>query len=191
MELVFDISPDEMPLFLAETEDQLQVLEEGLVRIEQEPDDQDLIQGLFRAAHTLKGMAGMIGHKRLVSLTHALENGFDGIRKKTYDVTTDFIDICLESIDGLRLLREEVIDRQESDVDVETMVYKLEEYIRRITAGLADAGTKAPVPQKVEQNPPVQKALETASDIKKSENEPAPADPTPVINSGHNLHSFG
>ncbi len=150
MELVFDISPDEMPLFLAETEDQLQVIEEGLVRIEQESDDPDLIQGLFRAAHTLKGMAGMIGHKRLVSLTHALENGFDGIRKKTYQISTDFIDLCLSSIDGLRLLREEVIDRQESDVDVESMVYQLEEYIQRVSGGSA---TKTPPASKPVQQP--------------------------------------
>lgn len=152
MELVFDISPDEMPLFLAETEEQLQVLEEGLVRIEHESDDTDLIQGLFRAAHTLKGMAGMIGHKRLVSLTHALENGFDGIRKKTYGVTTDFIDICLGSIDSLRLLREEVIDRQESDVDVETMVEKLDAYISSISSG---SKPSIPQPKPEVSNPPV------------------------------------
>ncbi len=162
MELVFDISPDEMPLFLAETEDQLQVLEEGLVRIEHESDDQDLIQGLFRAAHTLKGMAGMIGHKRLVSLTHALENGFDGIRKKSYGISTEFVDLCLESIDGLRLLREEVIDRQESDVDVETMVQKLDAYIN-----LASSGESHPVPvaQPKSIAPPVKvtAAIDTAS----------------------------
>jgi two-component system, chemotaxis family, sensor kinase CheA len=162
MELVFDISPDEMPLFMAETEDQLQVLEEGLVRIEHEADDIELIQGLFRAAHTLKGMAGMIGHKRLVSLTHALENGFDGIRKNTYPVSTQFIDICLESIDGLRLLREEVIDRQESEVDVETLVDRVEQYIQSVSgkapaaenpkpaAQPAPEPVNAPVPVKVE-----------------------------------------
>lgn len=135
MDLVFDISPDEMPIFLAETEDQLQVLEEGLVRLEQESEDSELVQALFRAAHTLKGMAGMIGHKRLVELTHALENGFDGIRKKTYPVTSEFVDNCLSSIDGLRLLREEVIDLHQADVDVEGIVELLRNYIERAAAG--------------------------------------------------------
>jgi two-component system, chemotaxis family, sensor kinase CheA len=167
MELVFDISPDEMPLFLAETEDQLQVIEEGLVRIEQESEDPDLIQGLFRAAHTLKGMAGMIGHKRLVSLTHTLENGFDGIRKNTYQVTTEFIDLCLSSIDGLRLLREEVIDRQESNVDVDTIVYQLEEYITRVSGG---AATKTQPASK-----PTATTLEKQAETKpKPDQEPKP-----------------
>lgn len=147
MELVFDISPDEMPIFLAETEEQLQVLEEGLVRIENEPDNTELIQGLFRAAHTLKGMAGMIGHKRLVDLTHALENGFDGIRKNQFPVTTHFIDICLESIDGLRLLREEVIDRTESDVDVETLVTQIQLYISSATGGDRPPAATAATPK--------------------------------------------
>jgi two-component system chemotaxis sensor kinase CheA len=174
MELVFDISDDEMPIFLAETEDQLQVLEEGLVRIEHEPEDIDLIQGLFRAAHTLKGMAGMIGHKRLVSLTHALENGFDGIRKNTYPVSTEFIDLCLESIDSLRLLREEVIDRQESDVDVETTVEKIETYIHKVSQ--SDAGNILP--------PPVQKStphpVPAAEQIPEPKPEPKAEVPQPV-----------
>lgn len=125
MPLEFDISADEMPLFLAETEDHLQVLEEGLVKLEQEVDNPDLIQALFRSAHTLQGMAGMIGHTRLVSLTHALETGFDGIRKKILSISSDFIYVCLESIDALRTLREEVIDLKESGIEVEYMVDKM------------------------------------------------------------------
>ena len=73
MEISFDISPDEMPVFLAETDEQLQLLDEGLVRLEREQNDSDLLQALFRAAHTLKGSAGMIGHKRMVELNHGLE----------------------------------------------------------------------------------------------------------------------
>ncbi len=130
MPLNFDISPDEMPLFMAETEDHLQVLEEGLVKLEQEVDDPELIQALFRSAHTLKGMAGMIGHSRLVKLTHALETGFDGIRKKTFSISSNFIDICLKSIDALRTLREEVIDLNESNIDVEFMVEEMDAFIR-------------------------------------------------------------
>ena len=79
MDLKFDIDQDEMPIFMAETDEQLQVLDEGLIRLEQSGDDNELIQALFRAAHTLKGTSGMIGHRRMVTLTHALENALDGI----------------------------------------------------------------------------------------------------------------
>lgn len=129
MDLSLDISPDEMPLFLAETEDHLQTLEEGLVRLEQNDSDPELIQELFRAAHTLKGMAGMINHKRLVDLTHALETGFDGVRKQNIEINTQFIDLCLEAVDALRILREEVIDRQMSDIDVPAMVGNINQFI--------------------------------------------------------------
>ncbi len=129
MSLELDISPDEMPLFLAETEDHLQVLEEGLVKLEQQADDPELIQALFRSAHTLKGMAGMIGHTRLVKLTHALETGFDGIRKDNFSITSDFIDVCLDSIDALRTLRGEVIDMEASGIEVEYMVDNINNFI--------------------------------------------------------------
>ncbi len=161
MDLVFDISPDEMPIFLAETEDQLVVLEEGLVHLEQQADDEDLVQALFRAAHTLKGMAGMIGHKRLVELTHTLETGFDGIRKKTYPVTSQFVDVCLQSIDGLRLLREEVIDLQESDVDVEFLVESIQNYISAASSGTKSEDTKN-TPAPVKKEPEVQIKEKTA-----------------------------
>jgi two-component system, chemotaxis family, sensor kinase CheA len=122
METVFDISADEIPLFLAETEDHLQTLEEGLVRIEQEDVDTDLIQALFRAAHTIKGMAGMIGHKRLTELTHALENVFDGVRKERVAISTPLVDACLSAVDGLRSLRDEVDGRSNRSLDVQTLI---------------------------------------------------------------------
>jgi len=170
MDLVFDISPDEMPIFLAETEDQLQVLEEGLVRLEQESEDTDLVQALFRAAHTLKGMAGMIGHKRLVDLTHALENGFDGIRKKTYPVSSEFVDLCLSSIDGLRLLREEVIDLHEADVDVQVIVERLHDYIEHASDG-GSSTKKSTTINPVEPVAKVEEIAQPVAEISKPESE--------------------
>lgn len=122
MKLQLDISEDEMPIFLAETEEHLQTLEENLVRIEQEESDPELIQALFRAAHTLKGMAGMVGHTRLVNLTHVLETAFDGVRKGNLGVSSGLIDLCLDAIDGLRVLRDEVVQESPNLVDMEPLV---------------------------------------------------------------------
>ena len=121
MDLKFDIDQDEMPIFMAETDEQLQVLDEGLIRLEQSGDDNELVQALFRAAHTLKGTSGMIGHKRMVTLTHALENALDGVRKQQFIVTTPFVDLCLEAVDALRLLREEVMTKKACSVEVEEL----------------------------------------------------------------------
>jgi len=121
MDLRFDIAQDELPIFLAETGDQLQVLDEELVQLERAGEDQELLQGLFRAAHTLKGTAGMIGHKRMVTVTHALETALDGLRKKLYPISTQLIDICLEAVDAIRVLREEVVSLEASPVDVDQL----------------------------------------------------------------------
>jgi two-component system, chemotaxis family, sensor kinase CheA len=141
MALVFDISQDELPIFMAETEEHLQVLDENLIKLERQANDAELLQAIFRAAHTLKGTAGMIGHKRLVALTHRLETAFDGIRKGTLAVTTSLVDVCLEAVDALRLLRDEVVSGEQSDVDVPAIVNKF-------TLVSADTG---PVIQQAEQ----------------------------------------
>jgi two-component system chemotaxis sensor kinase CheA len=153
MSLVLDISPDEMPLFLAETEDHLQVLEEGLVKLEQQADNPELIQALFRSAHTLKGMAGMIGHTRLVKLTHALETGFDGIRKDKISITSDFIDVCLDSIDALRTLRGEVIDMEESRIEVEDMVDNINNFIASTNSEVTLQQSSQSSPQQQNEKP--------------------------------------
>lgn len=118
----FDISEDEITIYQAETEDHLTTLEDGLVRLEQDDRDPELLQAMFRAAHTIKGTAGMIGHKRLVDITHILENAFDAVRKEQLVISTHFIDLCLETVDILRALRDEVITNEDCVFDVAVMV---------------------------------------------------------------------
>lgn len=128
MQMVFDISQDELPIFLAEVDEHLQTLDETLVELEHRSDDSDLLQNAFRAAHTLKGMAGMIGHHRMTNLTHALETAFDGLRKAQYSVSTALIDLCLDAVDGLRALREEVIKGTLSDYDPQPLIEAFAEF---------------------------------------------------------------
>ncbi|MEN4010530.1 MAG: chemotaxis protein CheA [Chloroflexota bacterium] len=122
MQIVFDISQDELPIFLAEVDEHLQTLDEILVQLEHRSEDADLLQNAFRAAHTLKGMSGMIGHQRMTGLTHALETAFDGLRKHSYAVSTLLIDLCLDAVDGLRKLRDEVVDGACSGFDPQGLI---------------------------------------------------------------------
>jgi two-component system chemotaxis sensor kinase CheA len=135
MELNFDIDQDELPIYLAETDEQLQVLDDGLVNLEKEGEDMDLLQALFRAAHTLKGAAGMIGHKRMVVVTHALENLLDGLRKQQYSVNTGLIDLCLESVDALRSLRDEVVTRRAGGINVDELGGRITALVTSLVAG--------------------------------------------------------
>ena len=126
MALQFDLEPDEVELFIQEADEHLQALDEDLVRLEQEGDNQELLQEIFRAAHTLKGAAGMINHRRMADLTHIMENVLDGFRKETLVPTPSLIDTLLEGLDLLKILKGEVITREESAIDVEGVVATLE-----------------------------------------------------------------
>lgn len=171
----FDISEDELPIFQAETEDHLTTLEDGLVRLEQNDRDPELLQAMFRAAHTIKGTAGMIGHRRLVEITHVLENAFDAVRKNGLAITTKLIDLCLETVDILRSLRDEVITNEVCACDVPQMVdtFKafLETSIEPINKPMviAQASPEVKTTEKSEKKPEVDKQTEKKPDSKRSE----------------------
>lgn len=133
MELSFEISEEELPVYLAETDDQLQLLDEGLLQLERQGESMELLQSLFRAAHTLKGAAGMIAHKRMVALTHSMETAFDGLRKQSYTASPELIDVCFEAIDALRKLREEVVEGKKSDVEIEPLTNRFAELVDTLT----------------------------------------------------------
>ncbi len=122
MNLPFDISQEELQIFLDEADEQLQTLEEGLVLLEQDEADGDLLSAMFRAAHTLKGSSGLIGHRRMADLTHALETLFDGVRKGEVPVNADLVDLCLRAVDGLRLLNEELTGGEPAALDVQLLM---------------------------------------------------------------------
>lgn len=143
MNMTFDIAEDELKIFLAESDEQLQMLDEGLVRLEREGDDMELLQAIFRAAHTLKGSAGAIGHRRMAELTHAMETALDGLRKHTLHVTPALVDACLESLDALRLLLNEVVEGEASPMDINPLVKRLSGFVA------APAPTPAPAPAPV------------------------------------------
>ena len=77
-----------LEIFIDETKEHLQSLNEQLLILEKEPDNEDTINEIFRAAHSLKGMAGTMGYKRMQQLTHDMENVFSEIRNGKMNVTS-------------------------------------------------------------------------------------------------------
>ena len=111
---------------MQEAEEQLQVLDESIIRLEKESDDEELLQGIFRAAHTLKGSSGSIKHTRMAELTHAMEGVLDEVRNRRLDVSAELVDALLESLDNLRLLRDEVLSMSiDEDIPVSELVTRL------------------------------------------------------------------
>ena len=75
-----------LEIFLDETSEHLQSLSDQLMILENEPENEDTINEIFRAAHSLKGMAGTMGYKRMQNLTHDMENVFSEVRNGIKDV---------------------------------------------------------------------------------------------------------
>ena len=92
-----------LEIFIDETNEHLQNLNEQLLILEKEPENENTINEIFRAAHSLKGMAGTMGYKRMQRLTHDTENVFSEIRNGKMKVTDGLIDTlfrCLDSLEG-------------------------------------------------------------------------------------------
>ena len=88
-------------LFRSETKEHLQNLNTQIMDLEQNPENMDTINEIFRAAHSLKGMAGTMGYKRMQTLTHDMENVFSEVRNGTFKVQPDMIDVLFRCLDAL------------------------------------------------------------------------------------------
>ncbi|TLM98549.1 chemotaxis protein CheA, partial [bacterium] len=146
MGLNLDASPEELKIFLEEVEEHLQTLEEDLVKLEKEGDNPDLLQEIFRASHTLKGSSATIGHHRMANLTHAMENVLDKLRKNQLTVSSELIDVLFEALDHLRVLKDEIVNDEESDINLDEILQKLASAAQGEVAEpvlkTAEAGTK-------------------------------------------------
>lgn len=110
-------------IFKVESEEHLQQLNESLLGLEQNPNEMEYINNMFRSAHTLKGMAATMGFNTIAELTHEMENIMDMIRKSQITLTEKIIEIQFECLDTLEVLVEN-IDNPDT-VDVSTLHSKL------------------------------------------------------------------
>lgn len=90
-----------LEIFLDETREHLEALNKHILNLEENPEDADTINEIFRAAHSLKGMAGTMGYKRMQNLTHDMENVFTEIRGGAMKVSSGLIDTLFQSLDAL------------------------------------------------------------------------------------------
>lgn len=87
--------------FIAESRDLLQNMEDALLNIEQSPDDEELINAIFRAAHTIKGSAGLFGLDYIVAFTHVVESVLDRVRKGELRIQGELVAVLLSSRDHI------------------------------------------------------------------------------------------
>ena len=125
MNIFEDISQEELAVFLQEADEQLQLLDEDLIRLEKEGADQELLQEIFRAAHTLKGSSAMVGLEDMSRVAHSAETVLDKLRNGLLDIDTNVIDALLHSLDVLKILRENMLGNSEP-VDIGPVRSELE-----------------------------------------------------------------
>ena len=97
-----------LQIFIEESKDNLQTLNENLLNLENNPTDIETLNAIFRVAHTLKGMAGTMGFVKMQKLTHTLENVLSEIRAGNLAVDSNIVDILFQSLDGLENYVEEI-----------------------------------------------------------------------------------
>lgn len=86
---------DALQTFIAESRELLESMEEALLRIEQSPDDTDTLNAIFRAAHTIKGSAGLFGLDDIVAFTHVAESVLDKVRGGELHVDAELVALLL------------------------------------------------------------------------------------------------
>lgn len=145
-----------LEIFIDETSEHLQNLSQQLMSLEEEPGNSDTINEIFRAAHSLKGMAGTMGFKRMQNLTHVMENVFSEVRNGKMSVTANLVDVLFQCLDALENYLESI--QQTSDEGTEDN----ESIIALLNKFLEDGGETpkqaAPETKKEEQPKPTTSA---------------------------------
>jgi two-component system chemotaxis sensor kinase CheA len=121
-----EVSAEELKVFIEEADEQIALLDRDLVRLETEGDDPELIQEIFRATHTMKGSAAMLGYPRMSELAHSMESLLDGLRNGKISVSAEIVDSLLYGLDILKVLRDALVSPGKSPMDIGPAVARLE-----------------------------------------------------------------
>jgi two-component system chemotaxis sensor kinase CheA len=100
----FDVDEEILQDFLIEAGEILELLQEQLVALENNPDDSDLLNAIFRGFHTVKGGAGFLSLKPMVDVCHEAENTFDLLRTRKRGVNAELMDIILQAVDAINTM---------------------------------------------------------------------------------------
>ncbi|WP_277253433.1 Hpt domain-containing protein, partial [Neptunomonas phycophila] len=103
-----DVDNEILEDFLVEAGEILELLSEQLVDLEKSPDDKDLLNAIFRGFHTVKGGAGFLQLEAMVECCHKAENLFDLLRNGEVKITSDLMDVVLQSLDTLNSMFDDV-----------------------------------------------------------------------------------
>ena len=123
-----------MPMFLAEAQEHLQELNLAVVRLEDNPQDRETVDEIFRTAHSLKGMSATMGFAQIAKLTHEMEDVFELLRQRNEGLSREAIDTVLACLDGLAGAFEAIEADGDEGLDPAALVERLHGLVRARTA---------------------------------------------------------
>lgn len=116
-----------LSMFLEESREHLQKLNEGLLGLETNPEDLGLINEIFRSAHTLKGMSATMGYNQIAELTHQMENVLQKIRNEEVKVSSGLIDTLFRCLDSLETMVDTIANGETLEVDLTPLLAALKD----------------------------------------------------------------
>lgn len=115
-----------LAMFIDESKEHLQAMNENLLQLEQSPSDLSIVQNIFRSAHTLKGMSATMGFEDLANLTHEMENVLDLVRHEKLSMDDYIFDVLFKSFDALEAMVNDIIAGGDGQADVSEIVNHLQ-----------------------------------------------------------------
>src|SRR3954451_12358697 len=115
-----------LPMFLAEANEHLQELNLAVVRIEENPDDTETVNEIFRVAHSFKGMSATMGFERVAALTHTMEDVFELLRQRRGGLSQQAVGLVLECIDALSAAVANIEADGEEGIDPAPLIDRLQ-----------------------------------------------------------------
>lgn len=115
-----------LAMFIEESKDHLQAMNENLLQLESAPEDISIVQNIFRSAHTLKGMSATMGYEDLAALTHEMENVLDMVRNHKLAMSSPIFDVLFKGVDLLETMVNDIIAGGPGKADVSSVVATLQ-----------------------------------------------------------------
>ena len=172
-----EITPELLAGFLDEAPEYLEMLDTGLMEFEAQvgsnpirietPEDRDRMNTMFRAAHSLKGLAAAFGFDRIKELTHRMETFFDGLRMNQRTLASDGVDTLFQVFDRLRLLVQELSEETEEPVAIDDLLAGLDGMLNADASG-ESASTETASTQTVFTDRVTEKVTSAVSDEKQN-----------------------
>lgn len=161
--------------FLIEAAELIEQLDQDLIELEHNPSDLELLNRIFRVAHTIKGSSSFLNFDVLTSLTHNMEDVLNKARRDELKITPDIMDVVLESIDMMKGLLNAIRDTgtDKTDIDITDVVKRLQS----ISQGGAVEQSTPPAPESApQQTPESTPAQSTPEATQATESTPATAE---------------